>query len=258
MNVAQTYGPEFYQHQADGSAQSAEQIVPLLIDWIRPRSVIDVGCGVGTWLRAFRDRGVEDIFGLDGAWVDRPALRIAAESFHEIDLVKPFGIQRQFDLALSLEVAEHLPPESAAGFIASLTALAPVVAFSAAIPKQGGVNHLNEQWPDYWVRLFAERAYEVVDCVRPRVWDNPHVQFWYAQNVFLFVRHDHLTHAPVLQEAARSALPLRVVHPRKYEQLNALYEEANARVESLRADSQVGRFIDAALRRLTKPRSNED
>ena len=234
MSVASAYGPAFYQHQAQGSAQSADEIVPLLIDWIHPRTVVDVGCGVGTWLRAFQDRGVEDIFGVDGSWVDRTALRIAASRFQEVDLAAPFDIQRQFDLALSLEVAEHLPPEAAANFVTSLTTLAPVIAFSAAIPNQGGVHHLNEQWPDYWVRLFDERSYAVVDCVRPRVWDNPRVQFWYAQNVFMFVRRSHLARDTGSEAASQPALPLRVVHPRLYEQINALYEEANARADRSR------------------------
>lgn len=257
MSVAAVYGPEFYRHQSEGSARSAEEIVPLLMDWIQPRSVVDVGCGVGTWLRAFQDRGVEDVLGVDGAWVDRAALRISAGRFVEVDLAEPFDIQRHFDLALSLEVAEHLPPEAAASFVTALTTLAPVVAFSAAIPHQGGINHLNEQWPDYWVRLFEERAYDVVDCVRPRVWENPHVQFWYAQNVFVFVRRDHLARVPLLKAAPAATLPLRVVHPGKYEQINALYEEATARVDRFQTETRVSRLIDAAWRRLTNVRGNQ-
>jgi hypothetical protein len=61
---------------------------------------------------------------------------------------------RTFDLAICLEVAEHLPPEAAEGFIDSLTRLAPVVLFSAAITFQVGNQHLNGQWPDYWATLF--------------------------------------------------------------------------------------------------------
>ena len=63
------------------------------------------------------------------------------------DLAQPLQIDRRFDLALSLEVAEHLPPECGSEFVQTLTDLSSVILFSAAIPFQGGTDHLNEQWP---------------------------------------------------------------------------------------------------------------
>lgn len=80
-----------------------------------------------------------------------------------------FGPRRNFDLAVSLQVAEHLPPSSAKGFIDSLAKLAPVVLFSAAIPLQAGAEHLNEQWPEYWAALFKTHDYLPIDCIRGRM-----------------------------------------------------------------------------------------
>ena len=60
---------------------------------------------------------------------------------------------RRFDLALCLDVTEHLPRECADPLVTLLTSLAPVVAFSAAIPVQDSYNHVNCQWPAYWFRL---------------------------------------------------------------------------------------------------------
>ena len=174
------YDAAFYQHQQDGSLQSAREIVPHIIQLTAPASVVDVGCGVGAWLRVFQEHGVATIAGVDGDWVDEAMLQIPREAFHRADLSRPFHVAGQFDVAISLEVAEHLPPESAAGFVASLTALAPIVVFSAAIPFQGGVEHKNEQWPDYWAALFADHGYVAVDCLRSRVWTNDNAQFWYA------------------------------------------------------------------------------
>jgi hypothetical protein len=91
-----------------------------------------------------------------------------------------------------LEVAEHLPIQSAGGFVAELTALAPFILFSAAIPGQGGTNHLNEQWPEYWATRFAGHGYRVLDCIRPRIWEDDRIDFWYRQNIFLFVDSDQL------------------------------------------------------------------
>ena len=149
------YTDHFFKDLHDGSDRSAREIIPLVFELIRPRSVIDVGCGSGTWLAVCQEFGVEDILGVDGDYVDEKILTIPKSRFSPRDLRKPFQIGRRFDLVLSLEVAEHLPAESAGSFIDSLTAHGDVVLFSAAIPHQGGMRHLNEQWP---ARICAQHA----------------------------------------------------------------------------------------------------
>jgi hypothetical protein len=184
-----------------------------------------VGCGDGSWLAVFRKLGVEQIFGIDGEYVDADLLQIPKDSFHALDLTKPFKIQRTFDLAVSLEVAEHLPPESAASFVDSLARLAPLVLFSAAIPFQGGANHLNEQWPDYWVRLFQQHGYVPVDFIRGRIWQDESIDWWYSQNTLLF--------AEERSESAKTNLnQLRLVHPRQYLYLKERYNEVAARSQT--------------------------
>jgi hypothetical protein len=100
---------------------------------------------------------------------------------------------------MSLEVAEHIHPEAAAIFVDSLVRLAPVILFSAAIPGQGGVNHVNEQWSEYWVERFEQRGYEVIDCIRKKLWQNKGVLWSYAQNILLFVWKDCLENYSLLK-----------------------------------------------------------
>lgn len=212
------YTRAFYDHQQEKSRRSAREIVPLVLDLFRPRSVVDIGCGTGAWLSVFRECNVSDIHGVDGRWVNSDMLNIPAELFSPVDLEQPIRLNRQFDLAISLEVAEHLPRDSAGMFIDSLIALAPVVLFSAAIPGQGGTHHINEQWPDYWTRLFTERGYVVRDTLRKKIWQNDNVEWWYAQNILLFVRKDRLPQFPMLKSEAGQeiGIPLSLVHPKQY------------------------------------------
>jgi len=214
----QPYSRKFYAAQEPDSIQSAEAIVPILAELTRPKSVVDVGCGTGTWLSVFRKLGVQDIYGIDGEWVDPRSLRIPPERFQTADLSEPLRLGRSFELVMSLEVAEHLPASSATTFIDSLVNLGPVVVFSAAIPHQGGTHHVNEQWPDYWVRLFEARGYRVIDCIRRRVWNNPEVQWWYAQNTFVFAPDAYLRESPTLLHERETThfSQLALVHPRKY------------------------------------------
>ena len=214
------YDESFFAMLKSTGRTSAEQIVPLLIDLIAPASVVDVGCGAGTWLGVFKRSGIEDVLGLDGEWVDPAALEIPRSQFRVTDLTKSFSCDRRFDVAVSLEVAEHLPERSADEFVRSLVNLAPVVVFSAAIPFQGGTAHLNEQWPDYWAGRFRSHGYLAFDCVRPRVWDNPAVSWWYAQNTVIYCTEDYArTHEWTRQALieARNPQVLALVHPRRFE-----------------------------------------
>lgn len=169
---------------------SPELIVPLIIKLFSPKNAVDFGCGIGTFLRAFQNHGVEDVTGLDGKWVDRQILTkyISENHFIETDLTQSVKLNRKFDVAISLEVGEHLPEVHAKTLVQSLTNASDVVVFGAAVPFQGGQNHLNEQWPQYWAALFHEFGYIQIDLIRPALWSVEGVQVWYKQNVFAYIR----------------------------------------------------------------------
>jgi SAM-dependent methyltransferase len=206
------YDRQFYNRNSPGSAHSAAKVVPFVISLVGPNSVADIGCGTGTWTAEFARHGVTDVLGIDGAHVGRSLLEIAESSFLQWDLERPVRLERTFDLAISMEVAEHLSPGRACSFVDDLTGLAPVVLFSAAIPGQGGVGHINEQWPSYWARIFAERGFRAVDRLRAQFWDDAEVESWYRQNMLLFVREDR---AQAFSQAGRPG-PLDIVHPELY------------------------------------------
>ncbi|MEM7388079.1 MAG: methyltransferase domain-containing protein, partial [Verrucomicrobiota bacterium] len=217
--------PDLYnihEHQAlrSGARQSAERIIPILRKWITPNSVLDFGCGNGAWLSAFREAGVSEIFGLDGGYVEETDFLIPPECFRSHDLTHPIDLDRRFDLVMSLEVAEHLPPESAADFVHCLTRHGEIILFSAAIPDQGGLNHLNERWQSYWVKLFQEQGYQVLDPLRPVIWNDRKIRIWYRQNTLLFASPGALLRNSFLQTAAERTDRGRIdcVHPEMWQE----------------------------------------
>jgi hypothetical protein len=169
--------------------------------------------------------GISDCIGVDGPWAASAGLLIDRDKFVEADLKQPPPLNRRFDLTINFEVAEHLPDSHSAGFVQYLCSTAPVVAFSAAIPFQGGTNHVNEQWPDYWIDLFETNDFRCLDLIRPAFWNNGDLPYYYSQNSFLFVRSDFEPLLSQLAEVERRVgrLPLRAVHPAKYLQA-ARYE----------------------------------
>ena len=210
----EAYTRRFFEQVHAQVRDSAREIVPLVVDLLNPARVVDVGCGTGTWLATFAEHGAA-ILGLDGEYVDRSLLDIPEDRFVAVDLAQPFQLDGRYDLALCLEVAEHLPAERAASLVDLLTGLAPTVLFSAAIPLQGGVNHVNEQWPEYWAAHFQRRGFVPIDCFRRRVWQNQRVAWFYAQNILLFAEETYAARHPRLARelASTNANQLSLVHP---------------------------------------------
>lgn len=226
MTGTQDYNPGydhgFYADLENTALPSARRIVPLLKAWFPIRSAVDAGCGDGSWLSVILEEGAERVLGLDGPWVDLNQLKIPAESFRRcrIDEAIDAGPDAAFDLAISLEVAEHLPAARAPGFVKELCGLAPVVLFSAAIPEQGGHHHVNENWPEYWADLFALNGFQAVDGLRMRVWNDPEVCWWYKQNCILYASEAALRENPSLAAVANDAPmpPPDLVHPEVFRQ----------------------------------------
>lgn len=212
------YSQSFFDEMDEPNLASARAIAPVILALVAPRSVVDIGCGRGVWLKAFMEQGVADVAGYDGSYVDQTSLAFPKEQFHVAELEKPVSIDRPFDLALCLEVAEHLPATAADTLVDTVIKAAPVVLFSAAVPLQGGSRHVNEQWPAYWEEKFRARGYIPVDAVRRRIWGDARISFFYQQNILIYVREDALSHYPALIAEVRSghdrALPL--IHPQLF------------------------------------------
>src|ERR1700733_4909416 len=136
------YNESFYRITVTGSSSSARKVVPYLVSSFKPQSVVDVGCGTGIWAAEFRSQGIPGVIGIAGTMLEKWLLKIPANAFRHLDLERPLVLKRTFDMAISLEVAEHLSPQRASSFIKDLVRLAPVVVFSAAIPLQGGTDHI--------------------------------------------------------------------------------------------------------------------
>lgn len=163
--------------------------------------------------------GATRILGIDGTDLPPSDLLIDKSEYRIADLSTSISIDQSFDLAISLEVAEHLPEPSAADFISMLTSLAHVVLFSAAIPGQGGVHHINEQWPDYWAKLFDQHNYGFCDVLRLGFWDDQRVKPWYAQNMLIYLDRSQSHRWPQLEShlSKPGETPRAMVHPEIFE-----------------------------------------
>lgn len=202
MGKKTIYDEDFYSQQYEGSLKSAREIL-CEIKKIFPQiqSVVDVGCGVGTWLKAWKEINENmTILGLDGNKVTQSYSFLKSNEYQQVDLtdnvssiIKNLNLGGGgYDLVQSLEVAEHLDKQYSKNFVTLLTSLSKIILFSAAIPYQGGVHHVNEQPPKYWADLFMDHDYFCFDILRDCLWNNTNIDYWYRQNILLFIHKDKI------------------------------------------------------------------
>jgi len=187
------YTNDFFTNQMPISKKSASVILPELFNIFPFHSMLDIGCGTGEWLNiASNQLGLNEFIGVDGDYVNPELLAIPKSNFIPYDLKTPLNLNREFDLVLSAEVAEHLPDEVSDIFINSIVRHGKIILFSAAAPGQGGTYHVNEQWQDFWVKKFMDRGYMPIDFLRDKMWYKKGVDWWYKQNMILFVKSEVL------------------------------------------------------------------
>jgi Methyltransferase domain len=159
--------------------------LPVILEMTKAKTLLDVGCGTGTWLKSALELGISDIFGVDGVRINPEELLIPVSIFKVQDFTQTWRLDRKYDLALCLEVAEHLDERFAPTLIDSLVSHADTIVFSAACPGQEGQHHVNGQWPGYWQKLFNDCGFTCSDELRWRLWQDARVEPWYRQNIFI-------------------------------------------------------------------------
>ncbi|MEP2934936.1 MAG: methyltransferase domain-containing protein [Gilvibacter sp.] len=212
------------------NADAAGVLVPLILERFKVSSVVDFGCGLGNFLKLFKQHGVAEVLGLDGSWTELERLykNIDPAEFREVDLEKPIHLDKKYDLVISLEVAEHLSSKSETIFVESLIAAGDTIVFSAAIPDQGGQNHINEKWLSDWAKIFEPHGFVPVDLFRKDLWNNESVFWWYRQNILVFVPKD----APL---ANLESTMLDIVHPELFLRKTTLLQNTTDQLHSLQS-----------------------
>lgn len=183
MNI---YDNNFFKKISKGSLKSASIVVPLVIEKFNPTSVVDFGCGTGAWLSVFKNFGVKEVLGIDGSFFDSCSL--SKEEYRVFDLSNKIDLNKKYSIAMSLEVAEHLPEKSADLFVENMVNHSDIIFWSAATPGQGGDNHINEQPHSYWIEKFNKLGYKADKGFRNLFSQSYQVESWYRQNIILFIK----------------------------------------------------------------------
>lgn len=170
-----------------------QTIAAIIWEIYQPKTVVEFGCGPGHLSRELAKIGVQ-VTAVDG--YSQPDFAELSVEFHSLNLNDPTAIahlftNKSFDLALSLEVAEHLEPEVSPTIANWLTKIAPVVIFSAGVPGQEAHGHINLRPRDYWHSLFTQANFIAADRIREKLRLHPSIAHWYRLNILDYVHIDH-------------------------------------------------------------------
>lgn len=234
LSTSSVYTQEWYEGFKNASSKSAEVLLRHFFSFYRPTSMIDIGAGLGLFLTAAKDSGVKELLGVEGDWVR--GLHNPSIEYIYHDLEQPFSIAKTYDTAICLEVAEHLSPERGETFIDDICKVSSVIIFGAAMPFQGGNQHLNEQDPSYWIEIFAKHDYECIDLFRAKLWEEPLAMPWHAQNTFLYVKQNDPRRGLFFSQPLYNVYhPQYMLNPDVVKRYNIIYENAIGVRMALRA-----------------------
>jgi len=131
-------------------------IADIITTYFKPTSIIDWGCGCGYILEKLKMNGVQDVYGIEGS---KDALEFVPDSIKENVIIGDVLLHdaKVYDMAISIEVAEHLEEKNSARFVNSIcNSASKYIWWSAAQIGQGGTGHINCQPLSYWQEIFEE------------------------------------------------------------------------------------------------------
>lgn len=238
------YNTDFYDWIDSETYKDAEIIVPHIMDWIKPKSIVDFGCGEGFWLSVAKkiDNSIT-VLGLDGEYVQKKRLKIPADNFQAADLAERVSLSFKYDLAISTEVAEHITEKCSDNFIDNITSASDRILFSAAIPGQEGVNHVNEQWQSYWIEKFKQKGYFVDLSIRDFFWNETELARWRKQNILYFSKYKNEFLVPEKKI-------YDVVHPDSFIEMNERLQEANEQLIYLINNMDIYAKLDKTIQKM--------
>ncbi len=233
------YSGAFYENMKKGNTEIANLIMPYIVEKLSPLSVLDAGCGQGIFLRACLavDENIK-VLGIDGDYVERDKLLINPKYFMAYNLENPLKLNEKYDIAISFEVAEHIEEKYADIFIDTLTNASDTIFFSAAIPYQGGTNHVNEQWQSYWKEKFEARGYIVSDCLKRKFWNQGGHMSYRINNLLVCCKSRKTIF--MLENDNDKLEIVNTVHPHSWLQR---IDEKNNKIYALEKDNETLRWL---------------
>lgn len=192
VDIDSIYASEYYASMDRETAiQDANQLADTIIDIYSPDNVIEFGCGTGRLLYRYTERGIT-VYGIDASSSALEQSKLPDECLQQHDLTQPFSTEEKYDIALAIEILEHLPQKAADTVVDSISNAAKTVLVSAATPGQGGTHHVNEQPHAYWIEKFETRGMTYQPSTTEKIRSQLKLDdlMWISDNLIVFKKDE--------------------------------------------------------------------
>jgi hypothetical protein len=168
-DLQDAYKKDFFQSNYEDTWPMARYLAPLLKQYFKLGTVLDLGCASGHYIKAFEDCNVK-AYGIEGSVEAKETLvcgnphrvqflDLREKLYHPLQSIK-YSIEGTF-MVMSIEVAEHIEEEYVDNYIYNITLTEPeYIYMTAASVGQGGHFHVNCQPQEYWIDKLEEKGYK--------------------------------------------------------------------------------------------------
>lgn len=187
------YGSDYYiDRDREEAVKDAEQFAEVVLDIYDPTSILELGCGTGTLLYPYLERGIH-VHGVDLSETAKEESALPDSAFEIHDLTQPYTPNQEYDIVICVEVLEHIPPKAADTIVESISSAGDTAIVTAAPPGQGGTHHVNEQPSGYWIEKFEQHGMEYISCQSTRIKNTLELSeiSWVQKNLLVF-ENQHL------------------------------------------------------------------
>jgi len=163
-----------------------------IVSMFQPKSILDLGCGIGSYLEGALEGGCKDLYGIELNYDKAKKYITKNISFYikSGDITKELNLKKKFDCVLSIEVAEHVEMSQVSFFINNIIRYAEkYILFTAAPPGQPGRGHINLKKKNFWIKYIEDKGVTYKDeivqqCVK--AWSDFNTPLYILQNLMVF------------------------------------------------------------------------
>lgn len=180
------YNDEFFEWHVKYAHEYQVKTFAWFIEKYQPKSVIDFGCGIGSYLQSAYNKGIK----VKGFEISESAEKYTHGSIqpfiYYMDCTKPI-YTGTYDCALSFETAEHIDPAGTDQFIDNIKrAAGKYILFTAAPPGQEGCGHINMHPREWWVEKFNLPVNETMTKEISEAWAEIGCPAYISSNLIVF------------------------------------------------------------------------
>ena len=159
------YNDEFFLWHLTYAREYSIKTMDWYIDAFKPSSVVDFGCGIGSYLESCYNKNIPNYKGYDigGEYAKKYTPSFLHNHIEYVDCTKPIQTPQRYDCVITFETIEHIEPSGTDTFIRNLVSATEInqgkILFTGATPDQDGCGHINSREKEEWIKEFEKHNF---------------------------------------------------------------------------------------------------